>query len=193
MTGFFVIQSPKVHHYTGGLFFLAENRQKEINWRKKVLTLIGININNAVNQMNAGKVVNPQTVEDLYEQKARLTDEIAPKGFQLVKDNATNAIKGQIIPEMELLIAERLSKLFGDKNSDWERLARSEISMAAERAKLDEWQEWSVQKVEFTPAPDACPICMSVAGTYPIGNAPIPVQNTHPRCRCSSRPVGSEG
>ncbi|MBE0426478.1 MAG: hypothetical protein IBX72_07500 [Nitrospirae bacterium] len=65
-------------------------------------------------------------------------------------------------------IASVLEKLFGDKNSDWERLARSELSMTAERAKLDEWKEWNITRVEFLPAPDACPICMALAGEYEI-------------------------
>jgi hypothetical protein len=46
--------------------------------------------------------------------------------------------------------------------------------------------------VEFTPAPDACSICLSVAGDYPISECPVPVENTHPRCRCSIRPAASE-
>lgn len=128
-------------------------------------------------------------------------EDLIKNGFQLVKDNATRAIVDRIIPEMEahmtagsnpLDVARRLEKLFGDANSDWERLARSEMSMAAERAKLDEWTEWKVKMVEFTPAPDACPICISLKGDYPIGECPLPVQNTHPRCRCSIRPAASE-
>lgn len=55
---------------------MAENRQKEIDRRKKILTLVGININNAVNQVNAKKVVSSQTVKDLYDQKTRRTEEI---------------------------------------------------------------------------------------------------------------------
>ncbi len=125
-------------------------------------------------------------------------DEIAKNGFKLLKNNATTAIVDEIIPSIENLVGEgvnprdvasKLNKLFGDKNSDWERLARSEMSMAAEHAKIDEWEAWGVKKVEFTPAPDACPICVALAGDYEINVSPIPVEDTHPRCRCSTRPA----
>ena len=86
--------------------------------------------------------------------------------------------------------AERLNKLFGDQNSSWERLARTEMAAAAERAKTDEWKAWKVKKVDFVPAPDACPICTALKGEYKIEECPvIPV---HPRCRCSKRPAKSE-
>ncbi len=58
------------------------------------------------------------------------------------------------------------------------------MSMAAERARLDEWKERGIKKLEFSPAPDACPICMSLAGDYDIDKCPLPVADTHPRCRC---------
>lgn len=128
-------------------------------------------------------------------------DELSRTGFELLKDSATRAIVDKIIPEMEAHmtagsnprdVARKLGRLFEDQNSDWERLARSEMSMAAERAKLDEWKEWKVKQVEFTPAPDACPTCFAVKGVYPIGKCPLPVLNTHPRCRCSTRPAESE-
>jgi len=132
---------------------------------------------------------------------SEIYEELVRTGFDLLKNNATRAIVEDIIPEMERqmlagsnprLVGERLERLFGDQNSDWERLARSEMSMAAERAKLDEWGAWDVKRVEFTPAPDACPICFSLAGDYDIGNSPVPVADTHPRCRCSIRPAMSE-
>lgn len=125
-------------------------------------------------------------------------DELAKNGFQLVTDNATKAIVDEIIPAMEALmtngenpvnVASELNTLFGDQNSDWERLARSEMAIAAETAKIDEWQAWDVQKVEFSPAPDACALCFSVAGDYEIGSAPVPVRDTHPRCRCTIIPA----
>jgi len=126
-------------------------------------------------------------------------DELVSNGFQLLKDNITRAIQDRIVAEMEahtiagtnpLNVAERLNKLFGDQNSSWERLARTEMADAAERAKTDEWKAWKVKKVDFVPAPDACPICTALKGEYKIEECPvIPV---HPRCRCSKRPAKSE-
>lgn len=128
-------------------------------------------------------------------------EELAASGFQLVKDNATKAIQNKILAEIEayaiagsnpLAVAERLKKLFGDQNANWERLARTEMSMAAEKAKLAEWAQWEVEQVEFTPAPDACPICVALAGDYAIAQCPVPGEDTHPYCRCSIRPAASE-
>ena len=125
--------------------------------------------------------------------------ELVQNGFQLVKDNATRAIQERIMAEMQahtiagsnpLNVAERLKKLFGDQNSSWERLARTEMALAAETAKSNEWAEWGVEKVDFVPAPDACPICLALRGEYKLSECPvIPV---HPRCRCSKRPAKKE-
>ena len=151
-----------------------------------------------IRAIKAIKTVSP--ILDIIKNQ-EIYDELCKSGFQLVKDNAISAIVEKILPEMQAQmlvgtnpthVAARLEKLFGDQNSDWERLARSEMSMAAEKAKLDEWAEWKIEKVEFSPAPDACPFCFSVAGEYPIGDCPVPVADTHPRCRCSIRPAASE-
>lgn len=126
-------------------------------------------------------------------------DELVKKGFELVRENITRQIKERILTEMQahviagsspVSVAERLKKLFGDQNSNWERLARTEMALAAETAKTNEWREWKVKMVDFVPAPDACPICKSLQGTYKLDDVPIiPV---HPRCRCSKRPAKSE-
>ncbi|MDP2167971.1 MAG: minor capsid protein [Thermodesulfovibrionales bacterium] len=125
-------------------------------------------------------------------------EELCKSGFEFVKDNATKAIVGKIIPEMEAQmlagsnprhVASRLEKLFTDQNADWERLARTEMTMAAEAAKKDEWKAWDVKKQGFRPAPDACPLCASLSGDYPIDDCPVPARDTHPRCRCTTVPV----
>lgn len=126
-------------------------------------------------------------------------EELVANGFQLLKDNATRAIQGKIIIEMQahviagsnpLSVAARLNKLFSDQNSSWERLARTEMADAAEAAKTNEWKAWKLEKVDFVPAPDACPICQALAGTYDIDECPK--ITVHPRCRCSKRPAKSE-
>ncbi len=151
--------------------------------------------------IQAAKLIGKaRPILDIIKNK-EIYDELCKNGFQLVKDNATRVIQDKILTEMQVQmtagsnpihVADRLERLFGDANSDWERLARSEMSMAAENAKLDEWQQWNVKRVEFTPAPDACAICVALAGDYDISKAPVPVQDTHPRCRCSIRPAASE-
>ena len=113
-----------------------------------------------------------QPILNLIKNK-EIYEKLIQTGFDLVKDNATMRIHGNIMAEMEAQmlagtnpthVAARLRKLFGDANSDWERLARSEMSMAAENAKIDEWGAWGVD----------------------VTDAIIPVQDTHPRCKCSN-------
>ena len=130
-----------------------------------------------------------------------ILDELYRSGFDLVRNNATKAIVERILPELDAQVltgtnprhvGARLKRLFGAKNSDWERLARTELSMAAERAKLDEWRAEGVEMIEFVPAPDACPICEALAGEYPVAVAPVPGRDTHPRCRCATTVAESE-
>ena len=100
-------------------------------------------------------------------------DQIAAQGFQYVKYDATLAIKDDIIAAMEQGMtdgvnprdmASTLNQLFDDQNSDWERLARTEMSIAAEKAKVNEWDARGVD----------------------TSNAVIPGEDTHPRCRCAN-------
>lgn len=126
-------------------------------------------------------------------------DQMVENGFQMVKDNATKAITEKIIPEMQahviagtnpLNVAERLKKLFGDQNSSWERLARTEMGDAAEAAKGHEWAAAKLKNVDFVAAPDACPICQSLVGTYKLSECPK--ITVHPRCRCTKKPSAKQ-
>ena len=129
---------------------------------------------------------------------AEVYDRLCRTGFTLVKNDATKAVVYKILPEMEgqalaganpRHVATRLESLFDNANSDWERLARTEMTSAAEGAKLDEWGAEGTKRVEFVPAPDACDECLALAGDYEIEACPIPGTGTHPRCRCSTRPA----
>ena len=124
--------------------------------------------------------------------------DLVDNGFALVKDGATRAIVNGILPEMEAQmlsgtnprhVANRLAGLFDDANSNWERLARSEMAMSAERAKLDEAAANGIKRMEFVAAGDACPICLALAGQYDIEDTPVPVRDTHPRCYCTTIPI----
>ena len=127
--------------------------------------------------------------------------QLCKDGFELVKNNATKAIQHRIMPEMEAYmlsganpkeVAHRLEKLFGDANANWKRLARSEMSMAADVAKTAEWKARGIKRLEFRPNADACPICKALAGEYDIDDCPVKVRDTHPNCRCSKIPAESE-
>ncbi len=146
----------------------------------------------------ASMIGKERPILDIIKNK-EIYDKLCRNGFNLVEDNATRAIQDKIITEMQahviagtnpLNVAERLKKLFGDQNSNWERLATTEMADAAEAAKTDEWKAWKLEKVDFVPAPDACPICQALAGTYDIDECPK--ITVHPRCRCSKRPAVAE-
>ena len=124
---------------------------------------------------------------------SRVFQKLVDAGFDLVKEN-TRDLKMKILSEIEAQVlagtnpahvAYRLSGIFDNASSNWERLVRSEMTMAAERGKLDEFEAEGVEKVEFIAAADACPICQAVAGFYDIGEVPLPVRDTHPRCYCT--------
>ena len=106
---------------------------------------------------------------------SEIYDSLVSDGFALVKDNATTAIKDEILAAMEdgmvqgvnpRDVASTLADLFDGQNRDWERLARTEMSGAAIRAQHDEWDERGVD-VSVMLKQD--------------GSTVAPV---HPRCRC---------
>ena len=96
----------------------------------------------------------------------KIFNKLCKDGFELVRNNATKAIQNKIIPEMEAhalagtnpkAVAQHLKKKFGDANADWKRLARSEMSMAGDLSRRDEWKAWGVEKLEFRPKPGRLP------------------------------------
>jgi hypothetical protein len=144
----------------------------------------------------ANLIGKQQPILNLLKNK-EIFETLTQNGFALVKNQATLAIKKKILPEMQafslagsnpLEAARHLERMFGDQNASWERLARSEMTLAAEEAKLDEWAAWGEDTAEFMPAPGACPLCKSMKGEYALKLCPVPVKNTHPRCRCSLVP-----
>ncbi len=124
--------------------------------------------------------------------------DLVKEGFSLVKYGATREIKDKILSEIEAQmlagtnprhVADRLARIFGDANENWERLARSEMAMSAERAKGDEFKAEGETRMGFYAAADACPLCRSLDGDYDIDDCPLPVADTHPRCYCTRGPA----
>lgn len=120
--------------------------------------------------------------------------ELLDSGFKLVTDKATLIYADEIKAAMQSGVerganpkdvARDLMKVFDDKNPDWERIARSEVALAQETAKINEWDAEGVKKVRFSPASGACTICQALAGDYKIGECPVPMADTHPRCTCA--------
>jgi hypothetical protein len=55
---------------------MAEDPEAKKDQLKKQLALVGVNITNAINQLNNGKVVSPGAIEEMYSQRAKLQAEI---------------------------------------------------------------------------------------------------------------------
>lgn len=148
----------------------------------------------ALGLMQAAEALGNDTPSlDLIKNKA-VFDELVQSGFELVRNKTTIFYQDEIKAAMEAGmarganpkdIARELEGLFGDYNKDWERLARSETALAQETGKLSEWTEMGVKMVRFAPAPGACTICTALAGEYKIGECPVPMSDTHPRCTCA--------
>jgi len=120
----------------------------------------------------ANMLGSERPILDILRNEETLKDLVA-NGFSLVKDNATKAITGQILGAMEahvlagsspLVVAGALERMFGAQNANWERLVRTEMAMASERAKV---AEWSARGIDTR-------------------NAIIAGQDTHPNCRCAN-------
>lgn len=113
--------------------------------------------------------------------------------MQLVKDTALATLKDKINPVLAEMhgqppedVARALTALFEGASSYWDMFARSEITMALELGKKAEWEVQGINKLGFVPAPGACSVCVSYAGTYPIAECPVPARDTHPNCTCST-------
>jgi hypothetical protein len=127
-----------------------------------------------------------------------LFERLCADGFDLVKNAATIEKKAAILEELQTVImgggnyfdaARRLENKFGNANSDWVRLVRSEMTRASERGQREEAKARGETRLEFMAGPDACDLCQSLIGDYPIDECPMPIDDTHPRCHCKTRPA----
>lgn len=89
--------------------------------------------------------------------------------------------------ESPLDVARKLRQRFGAHEVDWERLARSEIAQAQASGKMDAYAEMEIERYDWIPAGDSCPVCTSQAanGPYRVGSGPLPMRDSHPNCRCT--------
>jgi hypothetical protein len=55
---------------------MAEDREAKKDELRKQLALVNVNIQNAVNNLNNGKVVSPTAIEEMYSQRAKVQAEI---------------------------------------------------------------------------------------------------------------------
>lgn len=86
-------------------------------------------------------------------------------------------------------IAADLERQFGHHDYDWLRLARSEVASANAKGKLQSYIRNGYFEYDFVTAPGACVICTGIeaAGPYMLGAGPMPMDDTHPQCKCTIR------
>jgi len=84
-------------------------------------------------------------------------------------------------------VARDLEQQFGQHDYDWLRLARSEIASANAKGKVQSYIRNGYLEYDFVTAPGACIICTGIeaAGPYMVGAGPMPMDDTHPNCRCT--------
>jgi len=144
---------------------------------------------------NAASEFDAEAAIDAYRESIRV--EVATRGMELVRDAAVRAYRTGIVEQLgrgaydgenPMSVAKKLAKAFDLGNYDWVRLARSEIARAQSVGKLREYEELGVKQVNLlTASKGVCPICTQLAeeGPYDIAEAPVPVDDTHPNCRCT--------
>lgn len=130
--------------------------------------------------------------------RQRVRDAFASTGLQLVRDGLVRTLSEKIVAALAsgefdgqnpFHVADELKRRFGAGDYNWERLARSETAMAQSNGKLDLYRQQGVTKVEYVTAGDGrvSHVCLALeaANPYAIADAPVPVRDSHPNCRCS--------
>lgn len=137
--------------------------------------------------------------------RARIDLQLRQRGGELVQNATVRAWRTRIFDElasgaMEGLpaqaVADTLREKFAAGEYDWERLVTSEMNLARSRAKLDGYRAAGVQRYDYATMDDdrVSQICRTLEanGPYDIDDpaAPVPVDSSHPNCRCTvvSRP-----
>jgi len=87
-------------------------------------------------------------------------------------------------------IAKRINPLLPEEDLTRAlNIARSEVIKVANQSALAAYKEFGLDKVVWITSFGACPICVPLDGNvYDINKTPMPVVDTHPRCRCALGP-----
>lgn len=141
---------------------------------------------------------DPDIVAVIEQMRATAQRYMRERGLVFVDGGLDRTLREQVIAELAsgaydglnaLAVAERLEQRFGAGEYNWERLARSEVAQAQVDGKLDLYAEEGLEEYDFWAAPDGCSLCLRLAaeGPYLIADpdAPRPVRDSHPNCRCS--------
>lgn len=136
----------------------------------------------------------PAAIEETH---AEMREQLLARGLERVRTALARTLRDDILAALTggdfdgmnpREVARRLAERFDVHDYDWERLARSEIAHAQALGKRAQYLAMAVQELDWLTAGDGyCPICadLAAAGPYPILTAPMPVDDSHPNCRCS--------
>jgi len=88
-------------------------------------------------------------------------------------------------------LTKRIEGYFeGNTKARAEMVARTETISASNEGALHRYQLEGIDKSEFYPSPDACEVCLELAGEYDTNEASgMITDKTHPNCRCVFLPV----
>jgi SPP1 gp7 family putative phage head morphogenesis protein len=137
------------------------------------------------------------------ELRAQVADQLISRGLELVRDGAVRTYHDGIVEQLRAgafdginpeRVSQQLADAFDLGDYNWTRLARSEIARAQGFGKVEEYKALGVDNVNFVTAGGACPICeeLAAAGPYALDDAPQPVDDSHPNCRCTLLAVDPE-
>lgn len=126
----------------------------------------------------------------------QLRGAIGQRQLSQVRNTSIRVFADDIVAELQrgiydgqnpATVARALEERFGMHDYDWLRLARSEIASANAKGKLQSYIRNGFLQYDFLTAPGACEICTGIAaaGPYMVGAGPMPMDDTHPLCRCS--------
>lgn len=128
--------------------------------------------------------------------RARAREALQSRGMTLVRDATIRGYRDDVLQQLAQGaydgmspkdVARALRERFGAHEYNWLRLARTEIASAQIRGKLAQYAELDITQYDWVSAPDACPVCVALAGAgpYTLGAGPLAPDDSHPECRCS--------
>ncbi len=150
---------------------------------------------------NASSELSVDTAIDSVRERVR--EELRERGGEQIATTTGRAYRERVVSELasgaydgmnHAAVAADLERKFGLGEYDWERVVASEMASAQSRGKRELYRQNGYELYDFTTADDGdvCPICDGLAadGPYAVDDAasPIPVDDSHPLCRCSISP-----
>lgn len=126
----------------------------------------------------------------------QLRGAIGQRQLSQVRNTSIRVFADDIVAELQrgiydgknpATVARALEQRFGMHDYDWLRLARSEIASANAKGKLQTYIRNGFMQYGWVTAPGACEICTGIeaGGPYMVGAGPMPMDDSHPACRCS--------